>query len=148
VNINIGIPGFSGGELVISENGSSDDEDDDIDNNVRYDQYDDEFHAKKQKAGHKVQHTVGQALLHHGKIHHGAAPLHSGERMNIIMWLEIPAKFHKYLELAETVQFEILSRCSLLDLMSVLQVSQQMHKISTCLGFWIIFYTQKKRILG
>lgn len=36
---------------------------------------------------HVYEHVVGRGILHRARHHHGAMPITSGERYNLIMWM-------------------------------------------------------------
>ena len=51
-----------------------------------------------------VPHRVGQALVHAGQHMHGAHPVKSGTRMNIVLWLSVMKDFPRWLEFPHQAQ--------------------------------------------
>ena len=50
-----------------------------------------------------VPHRVGQALVHAGQHMHGANPVQSGTRLNVVLWLSVFRGFPRFRELAHHV---------------------------------------------
>jgi len=82
------------------------------------------------------------ALVHPGTLKHGAGALVQGERMNLILWMDCPAKFEYFSKLPTTITFEVFSYLSCYELSSVVSTSKIYLKYREDTEFWN-FYTEK-----
>jgi hypothetical protein len=157
ININLGEEGLEGGNLIIKE---------DVDegsakkpqkppSNSKYLLYrnrssssDDNYSSSSDDESHNtagtvsIPHQIGYALMHAGRISHGAEPLISGTRMNLILWMDCPSKFHMFEQLPDTTKFEIFSHLTLLDLNRLLCTSKQMYQMRDSEEMWSLYKTK------
>jgi len=92
INICLGKEGFCGGNLLIERSNQKIEE---------------------------IEHKIGHAIIHAGRERHGAEKLLYGKRMNLILWMDCPPKFHRFQDLFEELQMEIISYVTIPDIVNL-----------------------------
>jgi len=148
IHINLGVPGFIGGDLLV-DYGNPVEDYHFLGGSGRGD-YDAFYppHRRLERMNIRtVAHTYGGALIHAGNLKHGAEPLVSGQRMNLILWMDCPPKFHFFPMLPFSMQYEVFSHVELMDLQRMLCVSKSFNTMFASTEMWWLFKTRNGRFI-